>query len=179
MALNAASTSTPPAEEDVVIAGQAGPLPLKLGEIGYREADEDLERGVVEEGDVVENLPARHPADQATNEGSGAADTEVPLTPAAATPDDVVSTRPSNKQSPRRCKALGGVTITTLAAFVAQILALGGTIAAWVLAAKRLSSTGGSLSSSSPSTSVFIFVVFVIVTLFGGCPTASLSASRL
>ncbi|KZP08697.1 hypothetical protein FIBSPDRAFT_256408 [Athelia psychrophila] len=161
-----ASTSARPVQGEAISNSRPGPLPLKLGEIGYREPDEDLERGRVEGHESDESLPARHPADQ------DLATTEVPLTPAPVASeqtDDSVSTRPSMRKrlGSKQYKFLGGITLHTFALFVTQLLALGGTIAAWVLSIKIFNNMAkhSSMPDSAGSGSVFIYVIFVLLGL--------------
>lgn len=163
-----ASTSTRPVQGEVASTSQPGPLPLKLGEIGYREPDNDLERGRAEGHESVERLPSRHPADR------DMATTEVPLTPAPVASeqaDDSVSTRPSTRKrlGSKQYKILGGVTLRTFALFATQLLVLGGTIAAWVLSIKLFNSMAkhSGMPASSGSGSVFIYVLFILLGLIG------------
>ncbi|KAF7987042.1 hypothetical protein HWV62_167 [Athelia sp. TMB] len=165
MVSSAASTSTGLAQGEAAGRPEAGLLPLKLGEIGYRAPDEDLERGRVDSDsdESNENLPVRHPADR------DAATTDVPLTPAPVADsqsDDAASTRPSvSKRGCKQYKILGGVTLPTFASFVAQILVLGGTIAAWVLAVKYFAMMDKNSGMSTTSGSLFIYVVFIMLLL--------------
>lgn len=163
--LGLSMTETPP---------QAGPLPSKRGEIGFREdlhgRGRDLESGVASGSDSrseVTALPARHPADRdAPPEISPVPDTtEVPLTPAAATsqtvPEPAVAADTSSTHSkrsiisflkPRRIPTFGGMRSTTLFMFIFQILLIGGTIAGWALSVQRLAkSQKNSNASTSPN----------------------------
>ncbi|KAF7980642.1 hypothetical protein HWV62_37452 [Athelia sp. TMB] len=167
MVSSAASTSTGLAQGEAAGRPEAGRLPSKLGEIGYRAPDADLERGRVDSDsdESNENLPARHPADR------DAATTDVPLTPAPVADsqsDDAASTRPSvSKRGSKQYKILGGVTLPTFASFIAQILVLGGTIAAWVLAVKYFAMMDKNSGMSSTSGSLFIYVIFIMLLLVG------------
>jgi len=167
-----ASSATVPAASTSYSRPQAGPLPSKPGEIGYREDlhGRDLERGIVE-GDsrsVVMPLPERHPADRDGNEAAAQADTNIPLTPAAgvAAPtletaestSDSSSTRSKGKRSiiaflPAKLQKIptyGGIRLTTFFLFIVQIILIGATIAGWVLAVRRISQ--GAQDSSNANT---------------------------
>lgn len=163
---------------------QAGPLPSKPGEIGYREDlhGRDLESGIVE-GDVTP-LPERHPADRDT---AVQADTNVPLTPAGVaapslqaedTTNDSSSTRSKGKRRiiaflPAKLQKIptyGGIRLTTFLLSIVQIIFIGATLAGWVLTVRRVeqmaqkSSNANAQNGGGGSGSVvFIHVVFAVV----------------
>lgn len=173
MASSAASTSTLPDQGEATATSQAGPLPVKFAEIGYREPEADLERGLnAEEHESVESLqlPARHPDDREST-------TEIPLTPAVATAgqvDESASTSPSTrKRRNKQYKILGGVKLLTFTLFATQVLALAGTIIGWVFSLKLFQNMAqkSDMNGSMAQGSVFIWVVFILLTLTGE-PTA-------
>ena len=175
---------------------QAGPLPSKQGEIGYREdlhgRGRDVESGVAnnEDGGSVRSvtpLPARHPADRdppsAIDISSESATTDVPLTPlpgATAAPEP--SERPGSSSSSlhskskrlfrvRKVPTYGGLRATTLAIFIIQCLCIMGTIAAWVLAImsiakKNRSNTSSNTSNGSQQTSGFSSISLFVHVIF-------------
>jgi len=149
---------------------QAGPLPVKQGEIGYREDlhGRDLERGVEEVSRSP--LPERHPADR------DAPPTNVPPTPAAGAVSasqtaggsrDSSSTHPTNKKSIKKIPTVAGVRLTTLLLFITQVLLIGGTIAGWTLAVLRITknSAKSNASGASGGATIYIHVVFAVVVL--------------
>ena len=173
---------------------QAGPLPSKPGEIGYRENldGRDLERGN-DEGDsrsIIAPLPPRHPADRdAANETE--ANTDVPLTPAIAAsasqnanaPQDSLSTHSKGKRriikfftaKQQKIPSYGGIRLTTLLLSIIQIMFIGGTVAGWILAVGHINrksnnsddpNTQNGVSLQIGSGIIFIHVVFG-VTLVG------------
>jgi len=171
---------------------QAGPLPFKRGEIGYRDDGRDLERGS-EEGDdrSIAVLPPLHPADRDAHEASSAtANSDVQSGPAvvgavpapsqnAEVPVDASSTHSKDKRTiisfftPHNVPTFGGIRLTTLLLFIAQLLFVGGTVAAWVLIVRRINqytkhphdgeSQNGGLQLSSST--IFIHVVLAITLL--------------
>src|SRR5882762_64161 len=157
------------------LSPQAGPLPSKSGEIGYREDlhGQDLERGIVEgesRSDVVVTpLPSRHPADRDATEAPGEAHADIPLTPAAAVaapasqtaepPRDSSSTHSTNKKSilgfltgkGKKIPTVGGIRLTTLFLFITQFLLIGGTVVGWVLAIRRMNQNTKKANSNDPN----------------------------
>ncbi|KAI0069721.1 hypothetical protein K474DRAFT_1005622 [Panus rudis PR-1116 ss-1] len=158
---------------------QAGPLPIKRGELGYRE---DLQHAA--EAQPRENnssqinvtLPARHPADTDTPAEPSASASPAPPTSSSQTASgsDSSSTHSAGKRSliskflkPNRVPKFKGVSLTTLAIFAFQLLFLGGTIAGWVMVVKKVPSiSGGSSGLGFNSTAIFVHVAFTIATLF-------------
>lgn len=152
---------------------QAGPLPSKRGEIGYVEGQDDEERSTSPDT----TLPARHPADRdtpATTSNSESSPTPVTANHSIASPSTstLISTNNSttkkrkrilNFLKPKKVPAFGGFLLTTLLAAICQILFIGGCIAGWVLATKRLSrdQNGG----IGPSSAIFVHVLFGVTIL--------------
>jgi hypothetical protein len=145
---------------------QAGPLPSKQGEIGYRGNVDgrDLERGN-DEGDsrsIIAPLPPRHPADRdAANETE--ANTDVPLTPAIAASasdasQDSSSTHSKGKRSiikfftakQQKIPSYGGIRLTTLLLSIIQIIFIGGTVAGWILTVDHINHKSN--NSDDPNT---------------------------
>lgn len=150
-------------EDSQVPRQQAGPLPSKRGEIGYQEdLQGQVQSDVGQSPSPSTSLPARHPADRDPS----------PTTPDSppssnATSSDTSSTHTSGKRSLISLSNLpkvGGVRLATILTLVAQVAILGGTIAGWAIAAKRLpSASNGPLGINT--TSVFIHVTFTIALL--------------
>jgi len=147
---------------------EAGPLPSKQGEIGYRgDLHAQAEEGGTDES-LSPPLPTRHPADR---DGPHIASSDVPTNPAtdevSSTATDTSSSRSKNSLisffKPKKHPVYGGVRLVTLLVFTLQLLLLGGTIAGWVLAIsfanKKLQ---GSQHGQTSSFTIFIHVAFVI-----------------
>jgi len=170
------SSSTIPQES----RAEAGPLPSKRGEIGFRE---DLHKEAEDDRrmssqSTLQALPARHPADRETPVSSPNTITPnptitVPSTPSI--PNDASSTNSMVKRkgilgflTRKKVPSYGGLLLTTLLAFIAQFLLVAGTIAGWVLSIRHIN--GGKSSSNSQqlqgaSSSIFIHVVFGVTVL--------------
>lgn len=147
---------------------QAGPLPSKRGEIGYMEGSFQRDEEGGGSSSVVENMPARHPADRepsgptASTSGSSS-DSNTQDGQATARPSSpsgsAGSMRSTGKHSfisflrPHKIPTYFGLRATTLIIFFAQICLLGGTIAGWVLAAEHISTSSSNSSSSSDDNS--------------------------
>ncbi|KAF9061429.1 hypothetical protein BDP27DRAFT_1338051 [Rhodocollybia butyracea] len=148
---------------------QAAPLPLKRGEIGYRE---DLVKEETEQrGNSPSPLPDRHPADRDAPASSSpnVSDSTAPLPAPAPTPatvsDDNSSTCSLKKRKAfvsflkhKKC----GIQLGTWFIFIIQLLVISGTIAAWVVAGISLSHPSNSSSSTSGSSAIFVHVVFTV-----------------
>ncbi|KAA1469681.1 hypothetical protein DENSPDRAFT_752719, partial [Dentipellis sp. KUC8613] len=153
---------------------QAGPLPSKRGEIGYREEVHGQAQAQQEEGSAgeVAQLPARHPAERSptptppANAGEEPAAGSSTASPSPSA-NDASSTHSTAKRSiigflkPKKVPTYGGVRLTTILPMVIIILIVGGTIAGWVVAVNMLQKN----SSTSGSSSIFIYVAFGIVVL--------------
>lgn len=180
MASNASSSSS---SQTVVEGGrpQAGPLPQKRGEIGFRESIHQEEEPS-EHADVV--LPARHPADR---------DGEPTVLATTVPPPEVQETSNSNYQtSPpvppsstqkkrkhvllrlqRRIHktAYGGIVLPTFIRFFFQLAIFGVTIALWVIVIKRLDARESQPTNDTDlvtfggSGSIFVHVAFGVAVL--------------
>ena len=156
----------PPGNSEPGSRRQAEPLPSKRGEIGYVEGVHNLDQG--QEGMTSTDgvaLPERHPADRDHNPPSPLpaepANPPLPSSSQNAQPSSCTVNKSFSFLKPR--KSFGGVQLSTLLFFAAQISLLGGTIAAWVLATgvlKRMAKSQGGQYSS-----VFAHVVFVIAVI--------------
>ncbi|SJL07770.1 uncharacterized protein ARMOST_11120 [Armillaria ostoyae] len=145
-----ASTSSTPEQRP-----EAGPLPVKRGEIGFTE-ELHGQREQARATTPTSTLPIRHPADRD-------AVPDLIATPADPAPSSPSSHSPSWSSKPfwKRDTTLGGVQLTTLLAFLAQLFLLIGTISAWVAAAQYLSraAAGGPMANSSV---IFVHVLFAV-----------------
>ncbi|KAK0464231.1 uncharacterized protein EV420DRAFT_1618202 [Desarmillaria tabescens] len=142
MASTSSSISTPEQRPE------AGPLPVKRGEIGFSE-ELHGQREQARATTPTSTLPIRHPADRD-------AVPDIIATPANPTPSSPSSNNTPRSNKPfltfwKRDTTLGGVQLTTLLAFLAQLFLLIGTISAWVAAAQYLSraAAGGPMANSS------------------------------
>jgi len=171
---------------------QAGPLPRKRGEIGWAEelkSDADTEEG---RSGTPTALPERHPEDR---EAAAAAAATAPASDSAATPaSPSLTTLPASSTDslskkkrilgflhPKKVPSYGGLRLTTLLAFAAQVMLIAGTIVGWYFSVSRLSKMSSDPTSDSnssdqgqqgqqqplgnASTAIFIHVVFGVLTL--------------
>lgn len=130
---------------------QAGPLPAKRGELGFREGVHDVES---QASSSTINLPERHPADR---DQPGSPD--APATPnhPPRSPSRAESTQSAGKRSlisffkPKRIPTVVGLRVTTLLLFVFQLALLTGTLAGWVMVTKRVQKTAAPTPSSNSS----------------------------
>jgi len=151
---------------------QAEPLPSKRGEIGYVEGGHNLDQG--REGMASTDgitLPERHPADRDHSSPPSSLPTEPATDPPPTSSQNAQPSPPCTVTKsfsflkPR--KSFGGVQLSTLLLFAAQVLLLGGTIAAWVFATqvlKRMNNKGQGLPGGQYS-SVFVHVTFIIAVI--------------
>jgi len=147
----------------------AGPLPLKRGEIGFMEgvSSTSAQPGNTE---PFTPLPFRHPADREYPPSiTGQTYQEAPIQSANRLSVDSAKSRRSLFGLLRGQKAgsVGGLQIATLLLFTIQLLLLGGTVTVWVFAAKLLKgrpATGNYLPGAG-STAVFAHIIFAIVVL--------------
>lgn len=151
---------------------QADSLPSKRGEIGYVGGAELPIEAPHDTPSVTHVVPARHPADRDHS----------PASPDGVTlpgQSEVVTSSSSEGSSctasitkryglldlfkSEKSPAFGGLRLTTLLIFAAQIALVGGTVTAWVFTFKRLvhSTSSGQNSSSGQTSMVFIHLVFV------------------
>lgn len=156
---------------------EAGPLPSKRGEIGYREDLHVDESTSSRRTSQVPVLPARHPADRDIPESSpntttSTSATVVPL--ASSIPDDASSTRSMVKGKGilrflkrKKIPSYGGLLLTTLLAFITQFLLVAGSIVGWVLSIRRVNRDSGSENQRllGASSSIFIHVVFCVAVI--------------
>lgn len=152
---------------------QAGPLPRKRGEIGFREGMDVLSS----EASASSSLPERHPADRdhpvaaspssssssppssttapsgTSASGSAPAD-EPPRSPSRS--DSTHSASSTGKRSlisflkPKRIPTFYGLRITTLTVFLFELALFGATIAGWVLVGTHIAKAAAASASSSP-----------------------------
>lgn len=184
MASNASSSTSSMADAPE-IRPQAGPLPRKRGEIGYRESLHTASEGEISHQNAQDDsqLLSRHPADHVPSPASPSSPSsraaqQTSATPAPNAPPSSPSSS-SDRSSMRKggfgpnfLKAkIGGISITTLIRLGLQLALLGGTIAAWVIITERLgkvnndSANGDDLPTISGSGSIFIHVTFGIAVL--------------
>ncbi|KAJ7170845.1 hypothetical protein C8R43DRAFT_1094521 [Mycena crocata] len=165
---------------------QAGPLPQKRGEIGFSEEMlKEAEEG--RSNSPTTALPERHPEDRdappaatdstaaaAAPTGTSAPPASPSLTTLATTSTDSLSKKKRilGFLKPKKVPSYGGLRLTTLLAFAAQLLLVGGTITGWVFAVTRLahnqqqnSTPKSEQTLGDASTSIFIHVVFGVATL--------------
>ena len=171
---------------------QAGPLPRKRGEIGFREGADDVPEAGSQASSSSLSLPERHPADRdappAAAAGEGAAAAAVAGAEPPRSPSRAESTNTANsagKRSlisflkPKRIPTFAGLRLTTLAVTIFQMCLLGGTVAAWVLIIKRMQSPASSSDDqqnepqtttvfNKTSAQIFVHVAFAIVSLAEG-----------
>ncbi|KAL0069118.1 hypothetical protein AAF712_003804 [Marasmius tenuissimus] len=172
-----ASSSTTPEES----RPQAGPLPLKRGEIGFQEELHGQAVGGQTGSSPEPVLPARHPEDRenvptttTTTSDSAQSSTNPPsATSPSPLPAASSSTSTLNKilTKPKKV-SYGGVTLSTLLAFSIQLIMLLATISGWIVSTILLdrkhrneSDDGNSTQQGAISSSIFIHVVFAIATL--------------
>lgn len=147
---------------------QAGPLPLKRGELGFQDGVH-VQASVLDQGPTTPQ-PAHHPAER------------------TATPPDTIPTAPDNGAQPSLETAsihtagkrsiisilkptrIFGVQLTTFLRFLLQLGVLGATIAGWALLAIQMTSKAKARASDgtdAPSfdSAIFIHVAFAIATL--------------
>ncbi|KAI0769924.1 hypothetical protein C8Q74DRAFT_1180263, partial [Fomes fomentarius] len=130
---------------------QAGPLPAKRGELGFREGVHDIES---QASSSTINLPERHPADR-----DRSASPEADATPnhPPRSPSRAESTQSAGKRSlisffkPKRIPTVVGLRVTTLVLFIFQLALLAGTLAGWVMVTKRVQRTAAAAAPPSPS----------------------------
>lgn len=170
------------------LISQAGPLPSKRGEIGYREdLHRYLERESEEDSRSIVELPARHPADRDANDVA-AADTDIPLTPAvraesvsqhANASHDTLSTHSMGKRSiikfltikRKNLPTYGGIRLTTLLTIITQALLIGATITGWALTVYHINQESNNSDPNKPGaqigSSIIFFHVLFLVALVG------------
>jgi len=183
MALNApVSQALSSLDTDRESSPQAGPLPLKRGEIGYKEETTES----AEQEAAAEPSTSSPPAADAQ-----AAETAGSTSPSSSTnaPQPTSSTASSNASSDHPCAkkliaslfksekvpSYGGICLSTLLLFALQILIIAVTVVGWVLSVYHVSTTnvkmtveGSSGQQSllpSSTTVVYIHIIFAILVL--------------
>ncbi|KAI0736307.1 hypothetical protein C8Q72DRAFT_964199 [Fomitopsis betulina] len=167
---------------------QAGPLPSKRGEIGFREDVHEQEQAGEGSGTASSPLPERHPADTPLPaETQREATTPTPPTPNVDTPAVATAGSPSTANPPntaaplnpsghigqklcKRIPTLCGMRFTTISLFILQVGILVGTIIGWVVLVQRMQGAqasgqnqGGGMSMGSAL--IFVYVAFAMVVL--------------
>jgi len=148
---------------------QADPLPSKRGEIGYIETMEPP-TDILHTSNLYD-LPTSHSVDR----------NPTPISPnfviIPPTQSEVV-TYPSSESTasitkpngmldffkPQGAPALGGLRLYTLVIFAVQLTLLGGTVTAWVFAAKRLALTAEKTPMGYAPT-IAVHIVFIVIIL--------------
>jgi hypothetical protein len=156
---------------------QADPLPVKRGEIGYRE--EIHGQGNLHVDRPIEVLPARHPADRDAPPSAIEVSSSVAESVASHTPPTTHSSSSSTRSGKRSLLLLfkqgslahvGGMRPTTLSFLILQLVGLGGTIALWVISIRlylsRPSNQNAQSSISKSSLVIAIHVIFAIASIF-------------
>ncbi|KAF9483490.1 hypothetical protein BDN70DRAFT_873779 [Pholiota conissans] len=157
------------------IRAQAEPLPSKRGEIGYVEGLHNLITVPSGNASNIE-LPERHPADRDAAAASPAVAPPTSSTSATTVPNSSVPTADATASSSASIskssrvlgflkpkKSFGGIQLSTILQFVAQLLLLGGTAVAWFFITKLMQrmSKNQDMPGGGSST-VFVHVVFVV-----------------
>lgn len=151
---------------------QAGPLPVKRGEIGFVEGVHVTNRRADESAESTFSLPLHHPADRdyqspsrRSSSRSLPAANETRAVDGSASP--TITKGLFGCLRPKRVTSVGGFQLTTLLFFAIQLIALGGTIALWVFTARRMKANLALKQSENPTGSLttFIHVFFVVVVL--------------
>jgi len=151
---------------------QAGPLPLKRGEIGYVEdAPREREEREAAEAENTEVLPRGHPADRVSSPSPIPAATERAPQP-TQTPDDISNDATSthslikltflNRQDISSCH-WHGIHLLSLLSLAALVLLFIGTITAWILIALLVLKPRGAAKNSLDMSTILVYVVFMIV----------------
>lgn len=155
------STSATTTEEPRL---DAGPLPVKRGELGYEEAIHGTSVTIPEP--AVVSMPARHPADRE------ATPTPTPTVPQAVTASDASSTTSMSKRrrlvaflSQKKVASFGGIRAITLLILLLQLCLLVGTIVAWIFCVRAVSMKMPSGGMNGASSAIFIHVVFAVAVL--------------
>lgn len=151
---------------------EAGPLPVKRGEIGYIEPTplEPVHLPPSQSVDTQSPLPAVHPAGRHS----------APPDPVAMSesPDDRASTRTTHSThskllkllKPKRVPTIGGVRLSTLGLFFLHLVVLTGTIAGWASLVQHLSRgqqvpNDDDVGLGMSSATIFVHVAFGVACL--------------
>jgi len=168
-----ASSSTSSSDISPEESRQAGPLPTKRGEIGFRESareEVDVKDQAEESRDSSPvSLPERHPADRSPAPTAAA---PVPVTApvAPAAPPTTSSDDASSTSSLKKRKGLFsflkrkkyGLQSGTLLGFTLQLFIMLGFIAAWIVAGLSLAKKNDNSSMSAASSAIFVHVIFAV-----------------
>jgi len=166
------STSMPlaPSNDTDILRLQGDPLPSKRGEIGYIGGAE-----LPTQQDTTSNapvLPARHPADRDNSPPSDGVTLPVQSEVVTSSSSEGSSCTASITKrhgildflfKSEKSPAFGGLRLTTLWIFAAQIALVGGTVTAWVFTIKclvHLTSTGQNSFAGQPLM-ILIHLVFI------------------
>ncbi|KAJ4482364.1 hypothetical protein J3R30DRAFT_3669318 [Lentinula aciculospora] len=158
---------------------QAGPLPFKRGEIGFRE---DIAKEEAEQGEnSPPPLPERHPADRDSPSTSSSspenASTSPPTSSSSISPNShsdgsTSLKKPKSILSFLKRKKFGGIQLGTLIVFAIQLFIILGTIGAWTVAGLFLSGkaqtrngSNNDSSMSAASATIFVHVIFAVAFL--------------
>jgi hypothetical protein len=150
---------------------QAGPLPSKLGEIGYQEQPGQQSNSARRESDSFPALPARHPADRDSPVPPPSSPRDDDDPPSTALPSHETSSTHSGKSSilsffkHKNLPAYFGIGLASWIALSIHIIFLAGTVTLWVYSAQRLNKfiaqqngSGGGGGTSA----IFVHVIFAI-----------------
>lgn len=153
------STSVTTTEEPRL---DAGPLPVKRGELGYEEAIHGTSVTIPEP--AIVSMPARHPADREA--------TPTPTAVQAVTASDASSTNSMSKRrrlvaffKQKKVASFGGIRAITLLILLMQLCLLTGTIVAWIFCVRAVSMKMPSGGMNGASSAIFIHVVFAVAVL--------------
>jgi len=154
---------------------QADPLPSKRGEIGYIETVEPSKDILhpLDLYDLPTNSVDRIPPSPISPNAViiPPAQSEVVTYPSSDQSSSTASiTKPNGMLDffkPQGPPALGGLRLYTLVIFIVQFILLGGTVTAWVFAAKRLALTAKENNQTSfgyPQT-IAVHIIFIVIIL--------------
>jgi hypothetical protein len=175
--------SSPVSHETEQPRSQAGPLPVKRGEIGYSETvNKSTESSDASDGVATSEVPQTSGSNNDTAVTTSTQSTTDNSTPNAPTSTSETASTHSKRSvlsffKPRKLPSYFGIRLPDLIKFIIQLLVAAGTIACWVLAAiaisranqkasngnsnpNNVSNGGGSMSST-----IFIHVLFGICLL--------------
>lgn len=147
---------------------QAGPLPLKRGEIGFRRESHGGSEGNTATDTNLLALPARHPADRDNlPTPSNGENNNIPPSEANAETTSTHSKRTIiSFFSPRNVPTYGGIRLTTILVVVLIFVFMGGSITALVTTVKRIGMSQNSDGGNPVTTAMaFIYVIFAVALL--------------
>ena len=140
---------------------QAGPMPLKRGEIGFVEGLHAVTNN--DEHDTTFPLLAHHPADRDHQSPQAEIETRT-VDELASNYSTAVPKGLFGRLKPKTIQPIGGLQVSSLLLFAIQLISFGGTIALWVFAIRTVKATLASrrYENTMGSLTVFIHVVFII-----------------